>query len=129
MVPETNLVGLDPFHTAMLCSYALVNDQFYWKNKSLSLPINLWGHPLSKSINKQMVNSFMVMEYFMVADLPLIRNKIDYGQIQKVASEKSHSVFLCCYALQSKFSKYFGNIIAGSHLVLEDLVNQSKNLL
>ena len=73
-ITETTLAGLDPFYASMIWSYALVNDLFYKKNKHLDLPINLWGHPLSKHINKVFANS----GFMTVTDLPYLHKKINF---------------------------------------------------
>ena len=89
------------------------------------LPIDLWGHPLSKQINYE----FTTSGFFTVADLPLIRNKINFQQIENTFENPAKSAFLICYALQNKFSKFLGNTVFGLHIVLEELINQSKSLL
>ncbi len=124
-VMEMTLMGLDPFYASMLCSYVMVNDLFYKRNKHMTLPVNLWGHPLAKQINY----GFTTSGFFTVADLPTIWNKINFQQIQSTFENPVKSAFLTCYALQNKFSKFFGNSIFGSHIVLEKLLNQSKSLL
>ncbi len=124
-VTETTLLGMDPFYASMLCSYAMVNDLYYRKNKHLTLLVNLWGHPLSKQIN----HDFTMAGFFTVTDLPITQNKINFAQIQNILSNKARSSFLCCYALQNKFIKFFGNVAHGSQTVLEDVVTQSKSLL
>lgn len=125
-ITETTLQKMDPFYASILWSYALVNDLFFQKNKGLELPVNLWCHPKSKQINYALAEA----GFCTVADLPLKENKIDFGWIQTCMLDKK-SVFLPCYCLQSKFGKEIlaATNIQGSHLVLEQLVQQSKKLL
>ncbi len=119
------MAGLDPFYASMIWSYALVNDLFYKKNKHLDLPINLWGHPLSKHINKVFANS----GFMTVTDLPYLQKKINFQAVQCALPIHAKSAFLCCHALQNKFGKFLGSKISGSQDVLEELITQSKNLL
>ena len=77
-VPESMLSGLNPFYAVMVCLYAHVNNLFFLKNKSLGLPVNLWGHPLSKSINL----TFAKCGFCTIADLPVMNNKIDHNAVQ-----------------------------------------------
>ncbi len=79
-VTETDLVGLDNFYASMLHSYNFVNNLFYeWnKNKSSSLPVNLWGHPKSRHIHLPLALSGICT----IGDLPLIHGKIDFSEVQ-----------------------------------------------
>ncbi len=73
--------------------------------------------------------SFLWQVFFTVADLPIIQNKINFGQIQSMLPNKVKSAFLYCYALQNKFIRFFGNAVHGSQIMLEEVVIQSKSLL
>ncbi len=125
-VKETILEGLEPFYASIIRSYALVNNIFFQKNRVLQLPVNLWCHPRSKHINMALAES----GFCTVADLPLKNNKIDFGQIQSCMQDKK-LVFLACYCLQTKFGRELLSVtkMHRSHLVLEQLVLQSKKLL
>ncbi len=126
-VLESALEGLDPFYSGMLHSYTYVNNLFYNANKKLDLPINLWGHPKSQSINIQMCHQ----EYFMVADLPVTSGIIDHKVVQnKFLQNKSHYCsFLVCYHLQRCFQFKLGSVVKGSHMVQEELIMQLIALL
>ncbi len=126
-VLESALCGLDQFYSSMLHSYTYVSNLFYKANKELDLPINLWGHPKSQSINIQMCQQ----EYFTVADLPVTSGIIDHKVVQnKFLQNKSHYCsFLVCYQLQSCFQSRLGSLVKGSYLVHEDLILQLKALL
>ncbi len=88
---------------------------FYKSNKNLDLPINLWGHPKSPGINHYMCDA----EFFTVADLPKILNKIDYKTIENkcALNKKWFSPFLIYHHLQTAFSSALSSITPGLHLV------------
>ncbi len=105
-----------------------MNNLFYFENKSLDLPINLWGHPKLKNINYH----FCCLDFYTLADLPLtMNNQINHIEIRnKFKENKIHfSSFLACYHLQNVFSQYLPSLVEGSHLVKEELIAQSKHLL
>ncbi len=83
VVSESCLMGLDPFYSGILRSNCLVNNMFYKSNKSLNLPINLWGHLKLPGINLYMCDA----EFFTLADLPKILNKIDYKTVENKCFE------------------------------------------
>ncbi len=126
-ITETDLNSLDNFYASMLCSYSHVNNLFYErnKNKSSSLPVNLWGHPKSHHIFFPMA----VSGFCTTGDLPLIQGKIDFGEVQRQLPAGSSSCFLVCYKLQTIFAKHFINETPGSHFVTDEIVAQSKSLL
>ncbi len=66
-----------------------------------------------------------------VAVLLLKNKKIDYKVVQNKAQASgiSKSLYLVCYALQSKFSSFLSCITPGGYLVNENLLLQSKALL
>lgn len=77
--PESALRNLDPFYAQIIQSYTMVNNLFYKKNKSLSLPINLWGHPKSPALDKKICE----IDIYTVSDLPRSQNgRINHGIIQ-----------------------------------------------
>ncbi len=127
-VLESCLQEMDPFYAQILQSYTYLNNLFYSGNKSLDLPINLWGHPKLKNINYH----FCHLDFYTLADLPLTsNNQINHIEIQnKFKENKIHySSFLVCYHLQNVFSKYLPLLVMGLHLVKEELLAQSKYLL
>ena len=126
-IPESAVIGLDPFYSAMVHSYAHVNNLFFLKNKTLDLLVNLWGHPLNKNINLNFANSGICT----VADLPLVHNKIDYKTIQNKLNELGirSSAYLTYYMLQTKLSKFLKCITPSCHLVHDQLILHSKGLL
>ena len=127
LYPESALGYLDPFYAHIVHSYVMVNNIFHNKNKSLDLPVNLWGHPKLPEINKWFCN----IDIYTVADLPRTESKrINYGIIQNKFHQNkiSYSAYLVCYKLQSLFG-VMSSICPGSHLVREELVLQSKALL
>ncbi len=42
LISAVHLVGLDPFYSQMVCSFAMVNDLMYEHFDSSELPQNLW---------------------------------------------------------------------------------------
>ena len=125
-IPESCLVGLDPFYAKILHSYAEWNKKNKNNKSYLDLPINLWCHPESKKINHVLSDS----GFYVVADLPLANGKIDFELVQHKVFENSHkhNIYLVCYGLQTVFLKDFGNNIPGSHLVHPSLLEQAKEL-
>ncbi len=129
MVRESSLSLLDPFYAVTICSFSMMNNLFFLKNRNKpgisDFPTNLWCHPKSPEI----ALTFASAEFCIVSDLPICEGKINVQHIIEHLGKNWANVFMTCYHLQSMFLKYFGELALGSFILHDDMLLQCKGLL